>query len=371
MVPRRRNLVLCAVTASALAWCSMLTVEALPIDRLMLSSALSSVVYHRYRHAIPLSPYSDPLEETGPNESLNFGLQPTSHGRAQIRSILQREQQARDIPDHHATYPNVNSRMDHDQDSSSNSIGNDLPLQHPVPIHSVVSQPGEQTILLPSESLPLFPRQPMLSSSSLEGHAVLDDDDDDAGNELMDTEGDGFVPPDAEDEFEGSIEPEAYEEEEEEDEDDEDNGFDQDNDEEEDVEGELGYEDTLAYIDRFGVADQTTDLSSLYLERDRGDSKEEWSAIGTPETEEEEEEKKEEERAWSGIVQRLQSAMRGMPKSPDGRVQRYQEQDHEKGSSRLDRASSLLTARLRAWQAAMDESLLVEKGYHDSDEALV
>ncbi|KAI1318388.1 hypothetical protein EDD11_006726 [Mortierella claussenii] len=42
-------------------------------------------------------------------------------------------------------------------------------------------------------------------SSSLQGHAVLDEDDDDAGNELLDTEMDGLIRPDDEDTIEGEI----------------------------------------------------------------------------------------------------------------------------------------------------------------------
>lgn len=51
------------------------------------------------------------------------------------------------------------------------------------------------------------------SDRTLNGHAVLDDDDDDAGNELLDTESDGLLRPDADDEIEGTIEGEVLEEE--------------------------------------------------------------------------------------------------------------------------------------------------------------
>ncbi|KAF9191698.1 hypothetical protein BGZ50_009228 [Haplosporangium sp. Z 11] len=50
------------------------------------------------------------------------------------------------------------------------------------------------------------------SGRTLEGHAVIDDDDDDAGNELLDTEVDGLLRPDADDEIEGTIEGEVLEE---------------------------------------------------------------------------------------------------------------------------------------------------------------
>lgn len=49
----------------------------------------------------------------------------------------------------------------------------------------------------------------------LEGHAILDDEDDDAGNELLDTEFDGLLRPDADDEIEDTIEGQDLVEEEE------------------------------------------------------------------------------------------------------------------------------------------------------------
>ncbi|KAF9964728.1 hypothetical protein BGZ70_006040 [Mortierella alpina] len=66
---------------------------------------------------------------------------------------------------------------------------------------------------------PQEPQQPSKDESNswtyrtLNGHAVLDDDDDDAGNELLDTEADEFLRPDADDEIEGTIEGEVLEEE--------------------------------------------------------------------------------------------------------------------------------------------------------------
>jgi len=56
----------------------------------------------------------------------------------------------------------------------------------------------------------------------------LDDDDDDAGNELLDTEADEFLRPDADDEIEGTIEGEVLEEE----------GIDEDEDELDDEEAD-------------------------------------------------------------------------------------------------------------------------------------
>ncbi|KAF8928819.1 hypothetical protein BGZ58_009366, partial [Dissophora ornata] len=71
--------------------------------------------------------------------------------------------------------------------------------------------------------------------STLRGHAVLDDEDDDAGNELLDTETDGLLRPDADDEIEGTVEGEAFEEEEEDEDEDEDES---DDEEDEDMEDE-------------------------------------------------------------------------------------------------------------------------------------
>ncbi|KAG0022882.1 hypothetical protein BGZ82_010881 [Podila clonocystis] len=57
-------------------------------------------------------------------------------------------------------------------------------------------------------------------SLSLHGHAVLDDEDDDAGNELLDTELDGLLRPDEDDTIEGEAIEEEEDEDEQEDEDD-------------------------------------------------------------------------------------------------------------------------------------------------------
>ncbi|KAF9274554.1 hypothetical protein BGZ68_000553 [Mortierella alpina] len=85
------------------------------------------------------------------------------------------------------------------------------------------------------------------SYRTLNGHAVLDDDDDDAGNELLDTEADEFLRPDADDEVEGTIEGEVLEEE-------------GDDDEEEEGEGELG--DGEADAIWAGVVEQMSVLKS-------------------------------------------------------------------------------------------------------------
>ncbi|KAF9943721.1 hypothetical protein BGZ72_003482, partial [Mortierella alpina] len=92
------------------------------------------------------------------------------------------------------------------------------------------------------------------SYRTLNGHAVLDDDDDDAGNELLDTEADEFLRPDADDEVEGTIEGEVLEEE---------------GDDEE--EGELGDEEADAIWT--GVVEQISVLKSqLHDEVDASES---------------------------------------------------------------------------------------------------
>ncbi|KAF9897055.1 hypothetical protein BX616_006258 [Lobosporangium transversale] len=81
-------------------------------------------------------------------------------------------------------------------------------------------QPQQQQQTINTDpSPPSWPSQqeskPIWSDRTLEGHAVLDEDDDDAGNELLDTEADGFLRPDADDEIEDTIEGQILVEEEE------------------------------------------------------------------------------------------------------------------------------------------------------------
>ncbi|KAG0008585.1 hypothetical protein BGZ80_003281 [Entomortierella chlamydospora] len=52
----------------------------------------------------------------------------------------------------------------------------------------------------------------MWTDRTLEGHAVVDEDDDDDGNELLDTESEGLWGSDVDDEIEGEILEEDYEE---------------------------------------------------------------------------------------------------------------------------------------------------------------
>ncbi|KAF9088974.1 hypothetical protein BGX23_006999 [Mortierella sp. AD031] len=68
------------------------------------------------------------------------------------------------------------------------------------------------------------------SDRTLGGHAVLDDDDDDAGNELLDTESDELLRPDADDTIEGEV----LEEEEDEDENENENDVEYEDDSEDD-----------------------------------------------------------------------------------------------------------------------------------------
>ncbi|KAG0367193.1 hypothetical protein BC939DRAFT_450843 [Gamsiella multidivaricata] len=64
----------------------------------------------------------------------------------------------------------------------------------------------------------------LTAASNLQGHAIMDEEDDDAGNELLDTETEGLVRPDEDDTIEGEIL-------EEEEDDEEDDGEDEDQEE--------------------------------------------------------------------------------------------------------------------------------------------
>ncbi|KAF9111743.1 hypothetical protein BGX27_004468 [Mortierella sp. AM989] len=78
----------------------------------------------------------------------------------------------------------------------------------------------------------------MWTDRTLEGHAVVDVDDDDDGNELLDTESDGLWGPDADEEIEETIEGEILEEEDY-GQDDRDDGVDMDQDEGLDLDDEV------------------------------------------------------------------------------------------------------------------------------------
>ncbi|KAG0346508.1 hypothetical protein BG004_001580 [Podila humilis] len=85
-----------------------------------------------------------------------------------------------------------------------------------------------------------------VSSPSLHGHVVIDDEDDDDGNELLDTELDGLLRPDEDDEIEGTIEGQVLEEEE------EDDGQEEEDDDEADIEAEVARIRELYSLDRIG-----------------------------------------------------------------------------------------------------------------------
>ncbi|KAF9359427.1 hypothetical protein BGX26_012327 [Mortierella sp. AD094] len=78
----------------------------------------------------------------------------------------------------------------------------------------------------------------MWTDRTLEGHAVVDEDDDDDGNELLDTESEGLWGSDVDDEIGGTIEGEILEEEDYEEHDDKD-GVDMDQDEMLDLDAEV------------------------------------------------------------------------------------------------------------------------------------
>ncbi|KAI1299085.1 hypothetical protein EDD11_006505 [Mortierella claussenii] len=89
------------------------------------------------------------------------------------------------------------------------------------PVHSNIQQPSAPSTSSFDASIQQ-PLRPPWFDRTLEGHAVLDDEDDDAGNELLDTEADGLLRPDADDEINGTLEGQVLEEEEEEEEEEED-----------------------------------------------------------------------------------------------------------------------------------------------------
>ncbi|KAF9538933.1 hypothetical protein EC957_006018 [Mortierella hygrophila] len=151
MALKRSSLALLASALVALiAYGPGLQAEAAPIDRFL--ALIPSSQQHNDDSA-PLQPAPQP-----------------SLGRAQIRPIGQRQ-------------PSFRPSSDHSTGPSSSQIPSDTSAS-------------------------------TWSDRTLGGHAVLDDDDDDAGNELLDTESDGLLRPDADDEIEGTIEGEVLEEEE-------------------------------------------------------------------------------------------------------------------------------------------------------------
>ncbi|KAF9396566.1 hypothetical protein CPC16_000074 [Podila verticillata] len=97
-----------------------------------------------------------------------------------------------------------------DKSSSSQPKNNDI-------LASVPEPPKEVKVL---DSWYMIEQRRRGHSLSLHGHAVLDDEDDDAGNELLDTELDGLLRPDDDDTIEGEAIEEEEEDDEQEDEDD-------------------------------------------------------------------------------------------------------------------------------------------------------
>ncbi|KAF9141193.1 hypothetical protein BGX30_005299 [Mortierella sp. GBA39] len=158
MALKRSSLALLASALIALiAYGPALQTDAAPIDRLL--ALIPSSQQHNGDSA-PLQPPPQP-----------------SLGRAQIRPIGQRQ-------------PSFRPSTDHSTGPSSSQIPSDTSASVWYLLHQT------------------------WSDRTLGGHAVLDDDDDDAGNELLDTESDGLLRPDADDEIEGTIEGEVLEEEE-------------------------------------------------------------------------------------------------------------------------------------------------------------
>ncbi|KAG0032533.1 hypothetical protein BGZ81_010685 [Podila clonocystis] len=155
---------------------STTTVNAMPIDRLL--------SYYPHRAL----PQHDPLEDTPP-------YQTHSTGRVQIKRL------PTPLTTHNA-YP-------HSDLAEWNRFREQQQKQY------------EQQILLPAQAqaqlrLQLHEQHRRSPLPDLEGHAVLDDEDDDAGNELLDTEFDGLLRPDADDEIVDTIEGQDLVEEEEE-----------------------------------------------------------------------------------------------------------------------------------------------------------
>ncbi|KAG9073039.1 hypothetical protein KI688_000821 [Linnemannia hyalina] len=204
MALKRSSLALLASALVALiAYGPALQAEAAPIDRLL--ALIPSSQQHNGDSA-PLQPPPQP-----------------SLGRAQIRPIGQRQ-------------PSFRPSAEHSTGPSSSQIPLDTSasvwyLLHQAQQRQQLQQQKMQSILsvriqqqqqqLQQQTQTQQPQQQQQASPpetwsdrTLGGHAVLDDDDDDAGNELLDTESDGLLRPDADDEIEGTIEGEVLEEEE-------------------------------------------------------------------------------------------------------------------------------------------------------------
>ncbi|KAF9315260.1 hypothetical protein BG003_003216 [Podila horticola] len=153
------------------------TVSAMPIDRLL----------SYYPHRLTSPPTQDPAENTP--------YQTHSTGRVQIKRLP--------TPfTTHTPYP-------HPDLAEWYRVREQQQKQH----EQQIALQAQAQIQLRLQLQQQHQRPPL---PDLEGHAVLDDEDDDAGNELLDTEFDGLLRPDADDEIEDTIEGQDLVEEEEE-----------------------------------------------------------------------------------------------------------------------------------------------------------
>ncbi|KAF9564317.1 hypothetical protein EC968_004590 [Mortierella alpina] len=198
MLPKRASLVFIVSIITLISHGPALEAEAAPIDRL-LSFISSSQSQHQEL------PTEAQLQHTPPRPSL---------GRAQIRPI----QRAAPQPFSHTPPSSLSSSPSSSSSSHPSSYESSAAVWYL--LHR--QQQGQQQQPLQRPAIPTKPKEPQQpstdesnswSSRTLNGHAVLDDDDDDAGNELLDTEADEFLRPDADDEVEGTIEGEVLEEE--------------------------------------------------------------------------------------------------------------------------------------------------------------
>ncbi|KAF9093890.1 hypothetical protein BGX29_009745 [Mortierella sp. GBA35] len=211
---KRPSLALLATVIIALiAYGPGLQAEAAPIDRLLALIPSSSSSQQQPADDSPLQPLPQP-----------------SLGRAQIKPIGQRPPRP---SDHHSR-----TRPSSPDDSSATAWYllhqaqqrqqmQQLKMQY---ILSVRVQQQTQTQQQQQQRPPQYLSSETWSDRTLGGHAVLDDDDDDAGNELLDTESDELLRPDADDTIEGEV----LEEEEDEDENENENDVEYEDDSEDD-----------------------------------------------------------------------------------------------------------------------------------------
>ncbi|KAG0211440.1 hypothetical protein BGX28_007932 [Mortierella sp. GBA30] len=155
--------------------------------------------------------------------------------------------------------------------------------------------------ILANVSEPSLPRPIVASSwyhgsdrhlSSLEGHVVVDEDDDDAGNELLDTEDDGLPRPDEDDTIEGQILEEEEDEEDEEDED-EDDINQQNPNHLARLPVEASVSNMKDWVSENGL--EEGDLVPEDFDNDEDDDEDELQEEGVPEDEEDEDEEEEDE----------------------------------------------------------------------------